>query len=376
MCDRLCCYKCASASCASPATVRSELCYRGICVLSVERKGRLSSPLKPWIGQVSVDTRSRGHGQRTLHGQVGHGLEQREIRPQLGVRSDESRSPERLRVSYRHVRSLCVNPCAGLTCTDTGQASYQQQPRQSSSAYASSGYSSSSHRTARPSAATSTTDRLRAEYTRPERRRAESPEPTAAAGWSSSIKKAVWGEQDGSGRPAAVARSNSSTSVGTWDTSRWQKMMDSAYTATSNVSAKFVSRVTGNEEPSDEPGPDGDTHLTRVIKEYHISKATSSNDLPTWLFPERQAAARQPWEAGPTRSRPSGASRPAATLDPYAYSASSISSSGSSSMFDESGRHGPSSSMSSTTSSQRAYGAAPSSAANRLKAMRDEKRAR
>jgi len=129
---------------------------------------------------------------------------------------------------------------------------------------------------------------------------------------------------------------------------------------------------------ADEPGPDGDTHLTRVIKEcvrrsgsaltcrYHISKASSADDLPSWLFPDRAASSRL-------------YAPPAHVAQPHrAYSdpASFASSSGSSSLGDifDNARHGPSSSVSSVASSSRSYGSSTGGAADRLRAMRDQKR--
>lgn len=47
---------------------------------------------------------------------------------------------------------------------------------------------------------------------------------------------------------------------------------------------------------------EGDTHLIQVMKEYHVSKAKTSDDLPAWLFPPTHRKGGHVWDdASPTR---------------------------------------------------------------------------
>lgn len=59
-----------------------------------------------------------------------------------------------------------------------------------------------------------------------------------------------------------------------------------------------------------EVGKDGDTHLTRILKEYHASKATSARDLPPWLFTTEQRSTSHVWDDEATSARASNSRRP------------------------------------------------------------------
>ncbi|KAK4694862.1 hypothetical protein P7C70_g8662, partial [Phenoliferia sp. Uapishka_3] len=62
---------------------------------------------------------------------------------------------------------------------------------------------------------------------------------------------------------------------------------------------KLVSAVVRSSDEDEDGivGPDGETKLGRCIKEYHISRADTSEDLPTWLFSGSELSSRAAREA-------------------------------------------------------------------------------
>ncbi|KAM0754743.1 hypothetical protein T439DRAFT_331699 [Meredithblackwellia eburnea MCA 4105] len=86
--------------------------------------------------------------------------------------------------------------------------------------------------------------------------------------WSK-LKKVVWGEEENVSTPTAAPQQGPQL----WD--------------------KFIAVATGHPDDDDDTvGPDGETKLSRCIKEYHISRAQSSGDLPDWLFTPQERSAR------------------------------------------------------------------------------------
>ncbi|KAI5476936.1 hypothetical protein MNV49_007037 [Pseudohyphozyma bogoriensis] len=95
------------------------------------------------------------------------------------------------------------------------------------------------------------------------------------------IKKAMWGGEEEEGAPERVPTPQSYV---------WDKIMAATSVVSVGVSESVARARLG--EDDDTIGPDGDTKLTRVIKEYHISQATCSEDLPHWLFTASELSVR------------------------------------------------------------------------------------
>ncbi|KAF9005613.1 hypothetical protein BDQ17DRAFT_1353464 [Cyathus striatus] len=69
----------------------------------------------------------------------------------------------------------------------------------------------------------------------------------------------------------------------------WNRVTDVANSLTINVSKAWSSTVIS--APGEVTPPGQDSHLIRVMKAYHISKARELSDLPAWLFTDRERRA-------------------------------------------------------------------------------------
>lgn len=105
-------------------------------------------------------------------------------------------------------------------------------------------------------------------------------------------------------RPARPIRSDSGdAAAGSWagdGYAVWSRVATAASELTVNVSKAWATNIatyTGEETP-----PGQESRLTRAMKAYHLEKARSPQDLPTWLFDEKE---RRPKAADPPKSRPS-----------------------------------------------------------------------
>lgn len=142
----------------------------------------------------------------------------------------------------------------------------------------------------------------------------------------------------------------------------WNRVAAAASVLTVNVNKAWYSRIGTSEE--EETAPGRDSHLIRVMKAYHLAKAHHPSDLPDWLFDERE---RKPSLSSRFAESPRGAVSDAQPPRPSALRH----------IYDDAASHAPQTSHSQTASHVLASPekTGPSKAADRLKALRDAKRA-
>ncbi|CAH7672289.1 hypothetical protein BY996DRAFT_7477435 [Phakopsora pachyrhizi] len=94
--------------------------------------------------------------------------------------------------------------------------------------------------------------------------------------WSwNNLKKTVWGE--GEEKESTTKDNQAQPQEGEEQNTIWSKL--------AFVGDKIQKKINGDEGyASDATDYDGESHLTRVMKQYHVEKATSRKDLPDWLF--------------------------------------------------------------------------------------------
>jgi len=114
-------------------------------------------------------------------------------------------------------------------------------------------------------------------------------------GWTSSSSKSRpearddrYGASD-MGKTSPLSEMDPSTQNGSV---LWSRITTAAASIAANVNHAWASNV--GTDTGEHPAPGRDSHLTKVIKAYHISKASSVADLPEWLFSdgERKQSAR------------------------------------------------------------------------------------
>ncbi|KAG0149983.1 hypothetical protein CROQUDRAFT_39000 [Cronartium quercuum f. sp. fusiforme G11] len=152
----------------------------------------------------------------------------------------------------------------------------------------------------------------------------ESTQASSGWGWDA-WKKTVWGEekQGVQNEPSLSDRPPPEGETADQPDTFWAKIA----TVGASLQKKIVRVDDGY--ASDATDYDGDSHLIRIMKEYHIEKAQSTRDLPTWLFSAEEissadARARLHNDAathppGLTRARSHGSEsrRPGALADIY-----------------------------------------------------------
>lgn len=142
----------------------------------------------------------------------------------------------------------------------------------------------------------------------------------------------------------------------------WNRVAAAASVLTVNVNKAWYSRIGALEE--DETASGRDSHLIHVMRAYHLAKARHPSDLPDWLFDERE---RKPSLSSRFTEPPRGAASDTQPLRPSALRH----------IYDDAASRAPRENHSQTTSHVLASPekTVSSKAADRLKALRDAKRA-
>jgi len=155
---------------------------------------------------------------------------------------------------------------------------------------------------------------------------------TAEKGWNT-IRQAVTGWttspsiESSSSSPylqrSASQQSNSYQQQETEGEGMWMKI----YSAVQSGTANLKSRIGGEDGyESDKDGYEGESHLTRCLKEYYVSKAAYERDLPAWLFTSEQRSTSRSWETSTINSaRPTNAQSSRPSQQPYQQSSQSSS---------------------------------------------------
>lgn len=87
--------------------------------------------------------------------------------------------------------------------------------------------------------------------------------------------------EDSKGHPAA------SSGLGAM---LWTRVVDTAGALSMSVGQAWAAKTSADPDEATPIG--GESHLTRVMKAYHLSKATSQAELPEWLFTEQERGVR------------------------------------------------------------------------------------
>ncbi|KNF02420.1 hypothetical protein PSTG_04327 [Puccinia striiformis f. sp. tritici PST-78] len=117
----------------------------------------------------------------------------------------------------------------------------------------------------------------------------------AEGSWSwNNLKKTVWGNSaTDTSQPREMSPSPENDQV---PSDRHQEHQNTLWAKLATVGATFQKKLHHDEGyASDASEYEGESHLIRIMKKYHIEKAESANDLPDWLFTQaelRQAQSR------------------------------------------------------------------------------------
>jgi len=88
----------------------------------------------------------------------------------------------------------------------------------------------------------------------------------------------------------------------------WTRVTEAASALTQEVSKVWATGISlaplGNGEDEDTQG--GESHLTKVMRAYHLSKARTPAELPEWLFSERERGLKGTLRPDPPSNRSQG----------------------------------------------------------------------
>ncbi|KAH8922816.1 hypothetical protein BT69DRAFT_1319904 [Atractiella rhizophila] len=76
------------------------------------------------------------------------------------------------------------------------------------------------------------------------------------------------------------------------------KMWDSLMTNVQRTVKRAKDKYVDGRADSDASDYEGESHLTRIMKEHHVSKATKTSDLPRWLFSDAELRGKREAEDG------------------------------------------------------------------------------